>query len=91
MFDVFDVRAGVSVAAALSLVFSAGCGSNSAVQKQDKSYTVEEAKDQFQKDLEKNLAEIDADSKLSASQKEANKKMMRETFKRRLETYDKQD
>jgi len=83
----FNRRSFAIAAPLLAFALSAGCGSGSAVQKPEKTYTVQEAKDQFQKDLERNLAGIDADPKLSAAQKEANKKMMKETFARRVENW----
>jgi hypothetical protein len=70
-----------------ALLFAVGCGSGSQVQSQDKSYTVQEAKDVFKADLEKNLAEIDADAKLTPAQKEANKRMMKDTFAKRIENW----
>jgi hypothetical protein len=63
-----------------------GCGA-STVQKQDREYTKQEVVDQMEADLKRNMAEVDADPKLSPKEKEATKKMMQETVRERSKTF----
>ena len=79
-------RSAVATALTLAAVFFGGCG-NDNTQKPDKVYTNQEAANQIDEDLKRNMAEVDADAKLTPEQKASTKKMMEETVKKRSESF----